>query len=94
MRLKCMVVEETTETFKGKQGNDITSHVLSLQDRDEHARLKNSFDYNMRPDEVTEFSGKVRDKLLMIDVNEFTFGLGGRLRARGRIVVDGKNGAR
>jgi hypothetical protein len=85
-----MVVEETTDTFKGKQGNEITSHVLSLQDRDDHARLKNSFDYNMRPEEVSEFSGKIRDKMRLCDVNEFVPGLARRLRARGRLAQEAK----
>jgi hypothetical protein len=84
MRLTCLVMEETSETYKGKNG-EVTQSVVSLQDMDVHARLKNTFDYNLREEEKA-LAGKLRDKRITVDITEFQPAFGGRLRARGRIV--------
>lgn len=86
MRMQCLVLEVTQDKYKGKTG-DVEQTVLSLQDMDPHARLKNSFDYNLREEEKP-LGEKLRDTKVTVDITEFQPAFGGRLRARGRLVVD------
>ena len=85
MRLKCLCIEERTESYVGKRGA-VTQVVLALLDMSPEDRLVNTFDYNLSADEAERFKGKLRDQLIELGVTAFEAAFGGRLRARGRLV--------
>jgi hypothetical protein len=86
MRLKCLCIEERTESYVGKRGA-VTQVVLALLDMSPEDRLVNTFDYNLSAEEAERFRGKLRDKPLELGVTAFEAAFGGRLRARGRLIL-------
>ena len=76
-----MVIDQKKDEYKGN-----TYHALVLQDMSPTGtRLSNTFDYNLKEDEVPKVWDKFMDKKLEIVVTEFSPAFGGRLRARGYI---------
>jgi hypothetical protein len=86
MRLKCLCIEERTESFVGKRGS-VSQHIVALMDLSPEDRLINTFDYTLSADEAERFRGKLRDKPVELGITAFEPAFGGRLRARGRLIL-------
>ena len=85
-----MIADETERTYHSDRRNcDVQQKTLICLDACEHPgeTLKNTFDYELQEGEM-ELYGKLRLKFVELAVNEFQPGFGGRLRARGHIVVE------
>lgn len=84
-----LVVDEKTEKFKSEKRGDVESRRLVCLDADPNPgeTMKATFDYELRENE-TQFFGKLRMKQLVLWVEEWTLGFGGRFRVRGGIVPE------
>jgi len=81
MKFPVMVIDQKKDEYKGK-----VYHALVLQDvSPTGTRLTNTFDYNLKEDEVPRVWDKFIEKRLEIAVTDFSPGFGDRLRARGHL---------
>ena len=81
MKFTAMVIDQKKDEYKGN-----TYHALVLQDMSPSGmRLTNTFDYNLKEDEVPKVWDKFIEKKLEIIVTDFSPGFGDRLRARGHL---------
>ena len=88
MRIKILVVDESTETWPAKNGKPAgEAKQLVCLDMEPHAgeRMSNTFDYRLAEHEV-QFFGSMRDRVVEIAITELTPGFGGRMKARGHLV--------
>lgn len=86
MQIKVLVTSDRPDEYIGKKGL-VKNQVITCQDMDQSGyRLLMPFDYTMSEDEKSKYAGKLQDKQITIGVREL-MPFGGRLRARGAIVI-------
>jgi len=84
MQAKVLVIDKVTETFDTKKGSK-TLHLLVCQDQ-ARPPLRNSFDYELTPDEVGKYDASVVDKVIELDIRDLNQGFSGRIRVSGAII--------
>ena len=84
MTTSCEVLEELSETFIGKRGPKTIPLWVCL-DRSPDGALRNTFDYEVNPDEQEKFAGKANRKIIEISISEIRVGFGGRVRFKGKL---------
>lgn len=89
MQMKAEIVEHSLDTYQGKRGQ-VNTHVLTLLDRSEGTRLKNTVDFMMTDEQASKFpvheNGKLQGKPILVGINEIQAGFGGRMRVKGLII--------
>jgi len=89
MILKGEIIECTSESFQGKRGL-VTTHVLTILDRTDGARLKNTVDFQLNEEQAQKFpvheNGKLAGKPIELGVTDIQPGFGGRMRLRGHVL--------
>jgi hypothetical protein len=86
MQVKVLVTSDRPDEYVGKKGL-VKNQVITCQDMDQSGyRLLMPFDYTLSEDEKAKYAGKLQDKQIVIGVREL-MPFGGRLRARGAIVI-------
>ena len=83
MLIKALVIDKVSETFDTKRGSK-TVHLLVCQDQ-ARPPLRNSFDFEMSPEEVAKFGAGLVDKTVELNVQNISQGFSGRIRMSGTI---------
>jgi hypothetical protein len=86
MKLRVLVIEETENIGK----NGVHYHELCCLDND-NPRFKSTFDFALNHDDAEKYAGKLRDKIISIQVSDIRQGFGQRLRFSGCVVPDVKS---
>jgi plasmid rolling circle replication initiator protein Rep len=84
MQVKVLVIDKVSETFDTKKGSK-TLHLLVCQDQS-RPPLRNSFDYELTPDEVTKYGANAVDKTIELNIRDMSQGFSGRIRMSGSIL--------
>jgi hypothetical protein len=84
MHTKALVIDKVTESFDTKRGSK-TLHLLVCQDQ-ARPPLRNSFDYEMTPEEFAKYGATLVDKSVELNVQNISQGFSGRIRMSGAIV--------
>jgi hypothetical protein len=87
MQIKVLVIDKVSETFDTKKGSK-TLHLLVCQDQS-RPPLRNSFDYEMSPEEVGKYGAGLVDKTVELNVQNISQGFSGRIRMTGAITKVG-----
>jgi hypothetical protein len=87
MHIKALVIDKVAESFDTKRGSK-TLHLLVCQDL-ARPPLRNSFDFEMSPEEVTKYGATVVDKTVELNVQNIAQNFSGRIRMSGTIVKVG-----
>jgi plasmid rolling circle replication initiator protein Rep len=77
------VIDKVTESFDTKKGAK-TLQLLVCQDQ-ARPPLRNSFDYEMTPEEFTKYGATLVDKTVELNVTNISQGFSGRIRMSGAI---------
>jgi hypothetical protein len=89
MQMKAEIVEHSLDTYQGKRGQ-VSQHVLTLLDRGEGVRLKNTIDFMLTDEQCSKFpvheNSKLQGKPIVVGISEIQAGFGGRMRCKGAIV--------
>lgn len=89
MMATMLVQSEATNSFVGKTGPRSVVR-LSLFETKCEVKYRQMLEYEMTPEEVTKWSGKLEGKMITIGISDLV-AFGGRFGARGRILsVDGQ----
>jgi hypothetical protein len=83
MHIKALVIDKVTESFDTKKGSK-TLHLLVCQDQ-ARPPLRNSFDYEMLPEEFAKFGATLVDKTVELNVQNMSQNFSGRIRMTGTI---------
>jgi hypothetical protein len=85
MRLKLLVMEEGafSRTFDGKTR---TGYELSLRDQCDGVRCKSNLTMELETADQAKYAGKLRDKIIEVDVSELRGGSNGGVSIRGAFV--------
>lgn len=90
MIVKAEIIDHSLDSYQGKRGM-VNTHVLTLLDRTDGPRLKNTFDLLLTDEQATKFpvheNGKLTGKPIEIGVTEIQAGFAGRLRVRGQVLA-------
>ena len=84
MQIKVLVIDKVSETFDTKKGSK-TLHLLVCQDQS-RPPLRNSFDYELSPDELSNYGATLVDKTIELNIRDMSQGFSGRVRMTGTIV--------
>ena len=85
MHIKVTIIDKVTESFDTKKGSK-TLHLLVCQDQT-RPPLRNSFDYEMLPEEFAKFGAGLVDKTGGTECSEnISQGFSGRIRMSGTIM--------
>jgi hypothetical protein len=84
MTAQCEVLEELEESFIGKRGPKTVPLWVCL-DRCPDGGLRNTFDYEVSPEEQEKFGGKAAGKIIELVISEIRPGFGGRVRMKGKL---------
>ena len=84
MQIKVLVIDKVSETFDTKKGAK-TLHLLVCQDQS-RPPLRNSFDYELSPDELSKYGATLVDKTIELNIRDMSQGFSGRVRMTGTIV--------
>jgi len=84
MQIRVLVIDKVTETFDTKRGSK-TLHLLVCQDQ-ARPPLRNSIDYEMTADEVSNYGASLVDKVVELNVRDMTQNFAGRIRMSGAIL--------
>lgn len=76
-------MNKVSESFDTKKGSK-TLHLLVCQDQS-RPPLRNSFDYEMLPEEVTKHGATLVDKTVELNVQNISQNFSGRIRMSGTI---------
>jgi hypothetical protein len=87
MQIKVLVIDKVSETFDTKKGSK-TLHLLVCQDQS-RPPLRNSFDYEMTPEELSKHGAALVDKPIELNVRDMSQGFSGRIRMSGAITKVG-----
>ena len=87
MQIKVQVIDKVSETFDTKRGSK-TLHLLVCQDQS-RPPLRNSFDYELTPDELSKYGATLVDKQVELNVRDITQNFSGRIRMSGAILKVG-----
>jgi len=89
MLMKAEIVELGVESYQGKRGQ-VTTPVLTLLDRSEGPRCKNTLDFMLTEEQSaklpTHDSAKLAGKPIEVGITDIRNGFGGRMRIAGVIV--------
>ena len=75
MHTKALVIDKVTELFDTKRGSK-TLHLLVCQDQ-ARPPLRNSFDYEMTPEEFAKYGATLVDKSVELNVQNISQGFSG-----------------
>jgi hypothetical protein len=87
MLIKALVIDKVSESFDTKKGSK-TLHLLVCQDQS-RPPLRNSFDFEMSPEEVTKYGATLVDKTVELNVQNISQNFSGRIRMSGTIMKAG-----
>ena len=87
MQIKVLVIDKVSETFDTKKGSK-TLHLLVCQDQS-RPPLRNSFDYEMTPEELSKHGASIVDKTVELNIRDMTQNFSGRIRMSGTITKVG-----
>jgi hypothetical protein len=87
MQIKVLVIDKVSETFDTKRGSK-TLHLLVCQDQS-RPPLRNSFDYEMTPEELSKYGATLVDKIVELNVRDMSQNFAGRIRMSGAILKVG-----
>ena len=87
MQIKVLVIDKVSETFDTKKGSK-TIHLLVCQDQS-RPPLRNSFDYEMTPDEMGKYGASLVDKTVELNIRDMSENFSGRIRMTGAILKAG-----
>lgn len=87
MHIKALVIDKVSESFDTKRGSK-TLHLLVCQDQ-ARPPLRNSFDFEMSPEEVSKFGATLVDKTVELNVQNISQNFSGRIRMAGTITKAG-----
>jgi hypothetical protein len=83
MQIKVLVIDKVSETFETQKGSR-TLHLLVCLDQSS-TPLRNTFDYEMTAEELSEYGATLVDKVIELNVRDMRQGLSGRIRMSGAI---------
>ena len=83
MHVKVTIIDKVTESFDTKKGSK-TLHLLVCQDQT-RPPLRNSFDFEMLPEEFAKYGAALVDKTVELNVQNISQGFSGRIRMSGTI---------
>jgi hypothetical protein len=83
MQIKVLVIDKVAETFDTKKGAK-TLHLLVCYDQS-RPPLRNSFDYELSPDELSKYGATLVDKTIELNIQNMSQGFSGRIRMSGMI---------
>jgi hypothetical protein len=87
MVAKCLCIEQRRESFTGKRGI-VHQQVLTLLDLSPEHRLLNTFDYVLSAEDTEQLKdASLRDQQVEVAITAFEPAFGGRLKARGRLLL-------
>jgi hypothetical protein len=84
MNIKVLVIDKVSETFDTKKGSK-TLHLLVCQDQS-RPPLRNSFDYEMTPEELSKHGASLVDKPVELNIRDMGQNFSGRIRMSGAIL--------
>jgi len=84
MHAKVQIIDKVTETFETKKGVK-TLHLLVCQDQS-RPPLRNTFDYEMTPEEFTKYGASLVDKVVEFNIQVISENFTGRTRMSGAIL--------
>ena len=87
MQIKVLVIDKVSETFDTKKGSK-TLHLLVCQDQS-RPPLRNSFDYEMTPEEMNKHGATLVDKTVELNIRDMAQNFSGRMRMSGAITKVG-----
>jgi hypothetical protein len=87
MHAKVQIIDKVTETFETKKGVK-TLHLLVCQDQS-RPPLRNTFDYEMTPEEFTKYGASLVDKVVEFNIQGIAQNFTGRTRMSGSILKVG-----
>ena len=87
MLIKALVIDKVSESFDTKKGSK-TLHLLVCQDQ-ARPPLRNSFDYEMLPEELAKHGAALVDKTVELNVQNISQNFSGRIRMVGTITKAG-----
>ena len=87
MQIKVLVIDKVSETFDTKKGSK-TLHLLVCQDQS-RPPLRNSFDYEMTPEELSKHGASLVDKTVELNIRDMAQNFAGRMRMSGAITKVG-----
>lgn len=85
MLIKLMVLDETSNAFKTKQGAEKLENILSARDCGDGGRCSANFEYVLTQSESDSYRGKLRDEKIVVDVKEIKAKYDGSLKLIGHI---------
>ena len=88
MHAKVQIIDKVTETFETKKGVK-TLHLLVCQDQS-RPPLRNTFDYEMTPEEFAKYGSSLVDKNVELNVQGMAQNFAGRMRMSGAILKVGE----
>ena len=89
MQVKVQVISEIRREFAWKRakGGVGVQYILCCLDCDTATPLRTFFEYAMSRDEVEEYFGRLRDKIVMLGISELRPIFGWNFEARGKMTV-------
>ena len=84
MHAKALIIDKVTETFETKKGSK-TLHLLVCQDQ-ARPPMRNTFDYEMTPEEFTKYGSSLVDKSVELNLQNMAQNFAGRIRTSGSIL--------
>ena len=84
MQVKVQVIDKVSETIDTKKGSK-TLHLLVCQDQS-RPPLRNSFDYEMTPEELSKYGATLVDKTVELNIRDMSQNFAGRIRMSGAIL--------
>jgi len=88
MNIKGQAIDKVTETFDTKKGSK-TLHLMVVQDLS-RPPLRNTFDYEMTPEEFTKYGASLVDKVVEFNIQGIAQNFAGRTRMSGAILKVGE----
>ena len=87
MQIRVLFIDKVSETFDTKKGSK-TLHLLVCQDQS-RPPLRNSFDYEMTPEELSKHGASLVDKTVELNIRDMSQNFSGRMRMSGAILKVG-----
>jgi hypothetical protein len=89
MQVKVQVISEIRREFPWRRakGGKGVYYALLCVDCDRETPLQKFFEYVMTPDEMTEYFGRLRDKIVMLGISDLRPTFGYNFEARGKLTV-------
>lgn len=89
MILKGEIIEIYEDSYQGKRGQ-VKTHVLTVLDRTDGPRMKNTIDFRLSEEQASKFpvheNGKLQGKPIELGITDIQPGFGGRMRSSGTIL--------